>query len=96
MESLFVLSKSKTAIKLISSFEMPLTAVVVWQFGWDGSEGLPVDEGLMRFISGLETWAEFLTFLCLIVHILKVEIKQGLREKQNQTTEEILNSDTCK
>lgn len=50
----------------------------------------------MRFISGLETWAEFLTFLCLIVHILKVEIKQGLREKQNQTTEEILNSDTCK
>lgn len=96
MESLFVLSKSKTAIKLISSFEMPLTAVVVWQFGWDGSKGLPVDEELMSFISGSETWADFLTFLCLSVCILNVEIKQGLHEGQSQTMVEIPSSDTGK
>lgn len=50
---------------------MPLTVVLVWQFGWDGSKGLPVDEELMSFISGSETWAHFSTFLCLRVCYLK-------------------------
>jgi len=89
MEGLFVFPKSKTTMELISSFEMPLTEIVVWQFRWDGSEGLPMDAGLMNFISGLETRIEFLTYLCLSFLISKVETKQCLHDRRMQTSEEI-------
>lgn len=47
----------------------------------------------MSFISGSETWAHFLTFLCLRVYISKEGIKQGLFDRQSQTTVEFPSSD---
>lgn len=47
----------------------------------------------MSFISGSETQAHFLTFLCLRVCISKVGIKQSLFDRQSQTTMEIPSSD---